>query len=82
MALQIVVHYQSQPVTYEVTTQENEIYHLRLNEADMRSGNDYVPEKIIIRRKGKLWVSDNETYEELVQQLTREITKFSSQEHI
>ena len=79
MAIQIVVRYQDNPLTYEVTTQENEIYHLRLNENDRKAGEEYVPEKIVIRRKGKIWVSDTETYRELVQKLTKEITKFSSE---
>ena len=82
MALQIVVNYQNQPVTYEVTTQENEIYYLRLNEREIRRGDDYVPQKIIIRRKGKVWVSDTETYADLIKELTRQITKFSTQERI
>ncbi|MBD0294400.1 MAG: hypothetical protein ICV84_04230 [Flavisolibacter sp.] len=79
MALQIVVSYRDQPVTYNVTTQENEIFYLRLQNGKKRTGSDYVPEKIIIRRKGKLWVSDTETYEELVQELTRQITMFSTE---
>ena len=82
MALQIVVNYQNQPVTYEVTNQENEIYYLRLNEREIRRGDDYVPQKIIIRRKGKVWVSDTETYADLIKELTRQITKFSTQERI
>ena len=82
MALQIVVNYHNQPITYDVTTQENEIYYLRLRSEEIRKGEDYVPEKIIIRRKGKLWVSDTETYNELVKELTHQITRFSTQNNL
>ena len=79
MGLQIVVQYQNQPVRYEVMTQENEIFHLRLHGDEVRTGEDYLPQKIIIRRKGKIWVSDTDTYKELVQKLTKEISRFSSE---
>ena len=79
MGLQIVVQYQNEPVRYEVMTQENEVFHLRLHQDEVKKGEDYLPEKIIIRRKGKIWVSDTETYRELVQKLTKEISRFNSE---
>ncbi|HWJ89913.1 MAG TPA: hypothetical protein VNR87_02315 [Flavisolibacter sp.] len=78
MALQINIQYRDQPVTYDVTIQDEEIYHLRLNGRGNKKNGDYVPEKVIIRRKGKIWISDLENYGELVDSLTKEIWSFNS----
>ena len=78
MALQINIQYSDKPVTYDVTIQDEEIYHLRLNGRGYKKNGDYVPEKVIIRRKGKIWISDLENYGELVDSLTKEIWSFNS----
>ncbi|RYY66118.1 MAG: hypothetical protein EOO12_05145 [Chitinophagaceae bacterium] len=80
MGMQIVVDYQEREVTYDVTTQEKDIYQLCLSTCTPGSGT-YIPSKINIRRKGKLWISDLETaYRELVSALLSEITRFSTSE--
>ena len=79
MALQILVHYQNQPVTYDVTMQDSEVFQLRLNGDSTNSGDGYLPEKLIIRRKGKIWISDLETYQDLVRELTREVSKLTAE---
>jgi|GEM_PF-1522160 len=76
MGLQIVVDYREQPVTYDVTAQEKDIYRLCLNE-NTPAGETYIPSKINIRRKGKLWISDVENYRDLVNILLAEIMRFS-----
>ncbi len=76
MALKIMVQYKDAPVVYDVTKQEDNVYHLRLYNQQNNSGDGYVPEKMIIRKKGKIWISDLENYHELVNSLTAEITQF------
>lgn len=78
MGLLISVSYNNQPVTYEVTIHDEEIYHLRLAQKQEAGNENYVPEKIVIRRKGKLWISDLENYADLVDKLTTEICSFNS----
>jgi len=78
MGLLISISYHNQPVTYDITIHEDEIYHLRLAQKQEAGNENYVPEKLVIRRKGKLWISDLENYEELVEKLTTEICNFSS----
>ena len=77
MALQIVVDYNNQPVVFNVISDEKNIYRLRLDDATP-SGDVYIPNKINIRRKGKIWISDVEDHSVLVHALTREITRFSN----
>ncbi len=76
MALKIMVHYRDAALVYDVTRQEDDIYQLRLHGQLDNSGADYVPEKVNIRKKGKIWVSDLEDHRELVNSLTAEITQF------
>jgi hypothetical protein len=76
MALQITIQYHDRPVTYDVTAEEEGIYILRNAFPQPGFAKDYVPEKLVIRRKGKIWVSDAENYQELVNALTREICSF------
>jgi hypothetical protein len=76
MGMQIVVDYNQQPVTYDVTAQEKDIYRLCLSDSTP-AGPSYIPSKIHIRRKGKLWISDLENYRELVAALLAEIMLFS-----
>lgn len=76
MGMQIVIDYNQQPVTYDVTTQEKDVYRLCLNERTPK-GPEYIPSKINIRRKGKVWISDLENYRELVGALLVEIVRFS-----
>jgi hypothetical protein len=79
MALKVMVYYKDLPLVYDVTRQEEDIYHLRLFGQEGNSGENYVPEKMIIRRKGKIWISDCEDYRELVSSLTAEITQFRTE---
>jgi hypothetical protein len=78
MALKIMVLYKDAPLVYDVTRQEEDIYQLRLFGQNNNSGDGYVPEKVIIRKKGKIWVSDLENYPELVSSLTEELSQFRS----
>jgi hypothetical protein len=80
MALKVMVQYKDAPIVYDVTRQEEDIYHLRLHGQLHNSGDNYIPEKMIIRRKGKIWISDLEDYQELVSSLTAEITQFGTEE--
>jgi len=77
MALQILVYYKDHPLAFNVKTQEKEIYHLCRSQEENHVNGEYIPEKIIIRRKGKIWVSDIETSPELIDALTTEVIKFN-----
>jgi hypothetical protein len=78
MALQLTVQYQDMPITYDVVMQVDSVYHLRLKEEPVHTGA-YIPQKIVIRRKGKIWISDLDNYPELVSALTEEILSFQAQ---
>jgi hypothetical protein len=78
MGLLISISYNNQPVTYAITLHEDEIYHLRLAQKQGNTNETYLPQKMIIRKKGKIWISDLENYTELVGKLTAEILNFSS----
>jgi len=78
MGLLISISYNDQPVTYDVTLHEDEIYHLRLAQQQERGNENYIPQKVVIRKKGKIWISDLENYQELVAKLTAEISNFNS----
>ncbi|MCU7549089.1 hypothetical protein OCK74_08180 [Chitinophagaceae bacterium LB-8] len=80
MALQTAIKYRNQPLTYEITVEEEDVYIFRLHE-QRGTRLEYIPEKIVIRRKGKLWVSDVEDHEELVNALVSEIENFNSSNH-
>ncbi|HEV7331463.1 MAG TPA: hypothetical protein VGN63_10535 [Flavisolibacter sp.] len=82
MALKIMVLYKDAPLVYDVTRQEDDIYQLRLYGHKDNSGDGYVPEKVVIRRKGKIWISDLENYHDLVNSLTAEITQFRTEGEI
>lgn len=75
-----MVEYRDLPVIYDVTRQEDDVYLLRLHEQRENSGEGYLPQKMIIRRKGKIWISDLEDHQELVSSLTAEITQFRTEE--
>ena len=78
MALQISIHYQGEEVTYEVTIQEVDVFKLcRKSEQKNRNG-EYIPDKILIRKKGKIWISDQDNRQELVQTLTDQIQQFNT----
>ena len=79
MGIQIAIRYRDTPVTYDVTIQEDKIYHLRLNGENHSPSGDYIPDKIVIRKKGKIWISDMDNYEELIHSLTAEIRQFDPQ---
>ncbi|RYD88013.1 MAG: hypothetical protein EOP50_19805 [Sphingobacteriales bacterium] len=76
MGMQIVVDYKDQPVTYDVTAHERDIYRLCLREPVIAPAEGYIPSKINIRRKGKLWISDLENYRDLVALLLLELLRF------
>lgn len=78
MGLQILVNYQNAPVAFEVLPQERGIYQLRLSSNQQKKNGEYIPEKIIIRRKGKIWISDIETCPDLISALKVEIIKIST----
>ena len=78
MGLLISISYNNQPVTYHVTLHEDEIYHLPLAQQQRTGNKNYLPEKMVIRKKGKIWISDLENYNELVGKLTSEISNFNS----
>ena len=79
MALKVMVQYKDLPVIYDVTKQEEDVYQLRLHAQKNNSGDDYVPEKMIIRKKGMIWISDLEDHQELVSSLTAEINQFRTE---
>ena len=79
MAIQLTIQYRSKPLTFDVTTQDNSVYLLRLQSKGEASNNEYIPEKIVIRRKRKTWISDMDNYDELINALTNEIIQFNSQ---
>ena len=68
-----MVHYRNRPVTYAITAQESDVYQLHLNGGQGEANEDYVPQKVVIRKKGKIWVSDAENYMELIDALKTEI---------
>lgn len=78
MGLLISISYNNQPVTYDVTLHQEEVYHLRLAQSQEGGNENYLPEKMMIRKKGKIWISDLENYTELVGKLTTEISNFNS----
>ena len=78
MALKVMVQYKDCPIIYDVTKQEDDVYQLRLHNHANNRGDGYVPEKMIIRKKGKIWISDLEDHRELVSSLTAEITQFKT----
>jgi hypothetical protein len=81
MAIQVSIQYRGHNVTYDVTTQEEGVYKLcRISEQKNEAG-EYIPEKVIIRRKGKIWVSDMEDRLELTEALTKEICQFTSENY-
>lgn len=80
MALKVMVEYRDVPLIYDVTIQDDNVYHLRLHNQENNSGESYVPNKMVIRRKGKIWISDLEDHQELVSSLTAEITQFRTEE--
>ena len=82
MGLLISISYNNHPVTYNVTVHEDEVYHLRLAQQQESGNENYIPEKVVIRRKGKIWISDLENYHELVGKLTSEISNFNSADKI
>lgn len=75
MGIQIAIQYHDSPVRYEVTIQEGNVYQLRLSSSNRDANGQYIPEKIVIRRKGMIWISDMDNYEELISLLTHEISQ-------
>ena len=81
MGIQIAIQYKNKPLTYDVLIQEDKIYYLRLTPQTARNG-EYIPEKIVIRKKGKIWISDMDNYDELIGSLTQELIQFNPDENI
>ena len=80
MALKIMVQYKDVSVVYDVTEQETNVYQLKLQGDAVPDGENFIPQKLVIRKKGKIWISDAENYPELVHSLTTEITQFRTEE--
>ena len=78
MGLQLAIQYNDHPLTYDVTPQESEVYILKLNSSLSTVNGEFVPQKVVIRKKGKIWVSDQENCQDLAKALMEEINKFSS----
>lgn len=78
MGMQLTIQYKNLPLTYEVTPQESNIYILKLNGEVSTINGEYVPQKMVIRRKGKIWISDLENYHDLVNILVEEIDRFTT----
>lgn len=51
MAFQIIIQYHKTSLIYDVTIQENNVYQLRLHSKGDTTDEEYIPEKIVIRRK-------------------------------
>jgi hypothetical protein len=82
MGIQIAIQYHEATVRYNVTIQEDKVYHLILD-GEHRSGRgEYIPQKIVIRRKGLIWVSDMDNYDELFNALTHELTQFDPEKEM
>ena len=61
-----------------MTIQEVDVFKLcRKSEQKNRNG-EYIPDKILIRKKGKIWISDQDNRQELVQALTDQIQQFNT----
>jgi hypothetical protein len=78
MGIQIAVLYKENTVRYDVVSQDEQIFQLKLDGNNHFDSGEYIPDKIIIRRKGKIWISDMDNYNELVDALTRELILFNS----
>jgi hypothetical protein len=78
MSLQITICYHGQQISYNVTVQQEEAYLLCKSSNERTSGSEYIPDKINIRRKGKIWINDVETHSELIGLLVDEISQFNS----
>jgi hypothetical protein len=76
MALKVMVNHKGSELIFDVMKQENDVYCLRKS-GGPDSGKDYIPQKIIIRRKGKIWISDVENHLELMGLLIAEVTQLS-----
>jgi len=77
MAFQLSIQYRNTTLVYDVSVQEEQVYLLRLSNENQPANGEYVPEKIVIRRKGKLWVSDMDNNDELFNCLIKEIIRFA-----
>jgi hypothetical protein len=78
MGLKVMVQYRNEPLVYDVIMQEDNVYQLMMDDNYKRTPREYIPEKIIIRKKGMIWISDNENCPELVHALKQEISNHNS----
>ncbi|HEU0065489.1 MAG TPA: hypothetical protein VFQ58_10670 [Flavisolibacter sp.] len=78
MALNVRINYEGKDITYEVESTQEEVYILRMNRDSEKENKGKIPQKLVIRRKGKIWISDAENYTNLVNTLTSELKAFTS----
>jgi hypothetical protein len=77
MALQVSIKYEGKQLTYDVESAQEEVYIFRMCENTSENKNGNYPQKLVIRRKGKIWISDIENHRKLVDCLIDEIRSFS-----
>lgn len=77
MAIQVSVNFEGNNLTYDVESTQEEVYIFRMCEQSKNSKTSDLPQKLVIRRKGMIWISDAENYTELVNSLKDEISSFS-----
>jgi hypothetical protein len=65
----IETNHNDKPVRYQASSEDGDIFHLYLQSENERNNDAYVPEKMLIRKKGKIWISDVEDRRELVDKL-------------
>jgi hypothetical protein len=79
MGIQIAIQYHDATVRYNVVSQEDKVYHLKLDGENRSGRGEYIPQKIVIRRKGLIWISDMDNYDELINALTEELGQFGGE---
>jgi hypothetical protein len=76
MAFQLNVEYRNHPVCCDLTAQEESVYLLCLTNNNTDRSGDYIPEKIVIRKKEKRWVRDMDNTSELANFSIKEMILF------
>src|SRR3954465_435905 len=56
MAFNISINYEGKDITYEVESTQEEVYILRMTNDSEKVNKGKIPQKLVIRRKGKIWV--------------------------
>ncbi|MFL5788653.1 MAG: hypothetical protein ACJ748_11415 [Flavisolibacter sp.] len=78
MALKVSINYEGENIIYDVESTQEEVYIFRMCNYDSVQNRGSIPQKLVIRRKGKIWISDAENYQALVNSLTEEVKAFNS----